>query len=230
MNQNPALSSAAIRRGQHQVERELADAKAAHARAAYDYALNRDDASARKRLIEAKQAMDVLSGELQGLTAAGSEAERLEAIADCDEQLTKLEAAHRDAEALMEQLGSEWTATVSAIASLGEHYARLTAAEDRANSAVRRLGKRDGAQVNPYLDNSFHLRALVSGLLHAAIGHQLDIEPSSAVTNSGAGKDPARAARLIDPACEQAGRRIGEGVKRRRAEIEQRRRQFDRAA
>lgn len=229
MSTTTTPSSDAIRGGQREAERELEDANAAHARAAYAYATNKGD-DTRQALIQAKQRMDVLAGELQGLSAAVSEAERVEAIEACDRQLKDLDSAQAEADELLAQMRAAWSALDKSIRAMGERYRALMDLQRRTDRAVRALYIRSGAEVHAFLDHNFHLEGQIGGLIWEAVGQKIDVDISTTIRSKGADKDPEAAARMIEPACEAARRRVAEGVARSRKEIEARRQRYERAA
>lgn len=227
---NTAPTTRDLRRGLAEAQQELAAVQAAHGKLAFEYASNRENDAARIALATSKQRIRELEDEISDLSSATGEAQRHESIAQLDDRLQRLEIERVDALAAIDAMEAKWADVVQRIAGLGSAVPEFVELHARANAATRKQAVRHGAEVPAYMDNQFHAVPLLGGLLCAAIGMRLDVEPNAHIRDSGASEDVDVAKGLLSSTCERARSRIDENFNRARTEITDQRVSAARAA
>ena len=163
-----APNSADLQRGHNDAERELQDASAAHARAAYPYAMNRNDPAARDAVLAAKVRMDLLTAEMQGLGAAAGEATRLEKSAALESAVSVLDNERLQALESVTAVETAFGRVVEVIKELQAAHAQLEADEAKAYGQEAACVYVPNGHV--FHSKSQQTRALVDGLLWWAVG------------------------------------------------------------
>lgn len=222
------LTSNDLRRGQFAVEEELQQARAAHAKAAYEHALDRDDTTKRDALISAKQTLDLLTAELQGLQAATGEATRREGVEALEGEISALEQRRADALATIDQVPPAFARTYQAIQELGAAWKALQQVELDANRSEAQLAPMPrGDQLYPF---SFRLRPIVDCLLWQAIGGDWELRRDDLLTDVGGNHHPERALEVVAKKHERSRAEVVRGVDRKVQELTARAQQQRQAA
>lgn len=210
-------SSTDLQRNRNAVEQDLQEARDAHAKAAYAAAVDRDDETARERLVAAKQRIDTLEGERMGLTAAQGEAARIERQAVLEAEARELQATEREALAAVTGAQQAFQVLVEQTRALGEAYRAFT----EKNSAMRGFEANLRIMRNPEDFYSPTLRPdpLLDGLLWQELG-QRDLKRCEVVMDSGGTRTPDRPLEVAVEACERVRHNIRKSVAERLANIE----------
>jgi len=137
-----AITTKQITAGIDHASQERQEAQRTYDRAALAYARNREGEGAKQALVDAKSRLDMLDGELSGLSAARSEASRQDAqdavqsrVADVERWLEKTEAA-------ISALPPAVAKVDAAVCAFATAFAELNEAEIAANELMANAHKR----------------------------------------------------------------------------------------
>lgn len=211
MSKNKALTTAGLQSGRAEAQAELQQAREAYAKAAYAYALDRNDEAARDALLKAKEHRDLLEAEIGGLEAAIGEASRRELADELDVGLTALEASRADALEASDAMAPAFAKVADAVKTLSAAWADCKEAQGRANRAEAELARhpRQGAVYYGKQDCKPLLEALL--WYHFRNDH-LELTRSDALIDSGGRVFPDRPAEVVAKRAENARAAINVGA------------------
>lgn len=228
MNAQPKLTSADLNRGTAAASQELQEARADHAKCAYNHAIDRNDEAARQALIKSKQRMDLLEAELQGLSAATGEAKRRERVQALKGQIAQLDAQRDEAIAAANKTQTAFGVAVKAIAGLGEAYKALQAAELDANKREGECASLPAGHM--FYPASLKTRPYFDSLLWLAIGDGHEISRSELAMNAGGATTPELPEELIAKYAERAKDNVRNGIRKKAAALAEELEQLEKLA
>lgn len=209
MNAQPKLTSADLNRGAAAAAQELNEARAEHAKKAYDHALDRNNEVARQALIKSKQRIELLEAELQGLSAATDEAKRRERLADLDAQIAEWQQLAAQGCSAADEAGKAFAKVERAVAALGKAVKELEIVEQKSNEIEARCAK----SAVGYYTCSITTHGQIENLLQFAIGPCRHEAYDAEVYR--------RPAAAVEEYCEQAKQQIRSGANAKIAALQQ---------
>lgn len=198
-----------IRTGRREVEAELGRARDDYSAASLNLAMDRDNPARTADVIDARQRIDRLTAELDGLRAASGEVEKREAAVDVEQRVQDVDQRAHAASRALEAAHKAFSAAVDAVntASAAWIAARKTAGTAELllqEIAYAPHGQFMAPRVMPEVDT------LLTGLLWHHLG-SLDVDRSDVVMDVTGERHPNRPAEIMTRQVTHGQREIDRG-------------------
>lgn len=211
-------TAAQIRASRTLIESEVATAQAEHDAAAFDAATNPGNEDARARLRDARQRLDTLTAELDGMDAVEREAGRRGRIAAKQSERDALESKQADALAAIDAAAKAHAQVLALIDKLGTAWADFKTKETAANTALMGSYGHFLVSNQNVIASRFELTTQVKETMLNATGGALDCN------NTGEGiqtRTPEFIATQIAETVRKAKLAVNQNIIRRDAELGQ---------
>lgn len=212
MTKNAAPTIEQVRRGEEQIEVEIAATRREYEAAAYDAASNTTDGN-RAKLSEIRRKLGDLRAELEGIAAVRIEAVRRQRIAESDARLADIETNATEALAAVDAVVPAFERVYDQVLELRDSLGALLDMEAQANYATQSLHHAAGTNTGeaPFqIPRAYNLQALLDPLLWLALHRlgELNLQRTEAVMDVGGRECPERTKEAVHYSKENASTRI----------------------